>query len=319
MLDPKILNRATARFEQLKSERELNLRRAQERVYFELPRVKELDARLRDSILQIASASIQHSENLNYTLAKIRDANLEMQQERAELLASKGYAAADLDEVPYCPKCNDRGWVNGKACDCLMAIYIEEQNRELSKLLNIGNQSFETFNLAYYPPNSRKAMENVLFYCRHYAEKFSILSENLYLCGNPGLGKTFISASIAKVVAGHGFSVVYETAINLCATMEKLKFSRDDNQELEDDAHRYLNCDLLILDDLGTEMHTSFTLSAIYDVINSRLVSKLPMIINSNLLPAEIERDYTPQIASRITGEFLMLKFFGDDIRKLKD
>jgi len=319
MLDAKIMNRAITRFEKQRSERELNLQRTQEKIYSELPRVQYLDKKLRESILNVAAASLQHDVNLNSTLEIIRNANLTLQSEREQLLSSKGYPSTILDETDNCPKCGDRGWINGNPCDCLMSIYQEEQNRELTQLLNIGNQSFERFNLDYYPPNSRKAMENVLFYCKRYAEKFSKNSENLYLCGNPGLGKTFLSASIAKVVAELGYSVVYETAINLCANLEKLKFSRDDNTELEDDTNRYFTCDLLILDDLGTEMHTSFTLSAIYDVINSRLMDKLPMIINSNLSPDAVEREYTAPIASRIIGEFLMLRFFGDDIRKLKD
>ena len=144
--------------------------------------------------------------------------------------------------------------------------------------------------------------------------------KNLFLTGAPGLGKTFLSACIARSVSEQGFSVVYDTAGNIFAQFENRKFQRDAEgvQTARDETRRYLNCDLLILDDLGSELTTQFTQSALYELINTRLVSDRRTVISSNLTPEDVVRRYTPQISSRLLGEFYILHFFGDDIRLLK-
>ena len=144
--------------------------------------------------------------------------------------------------------------------------------------------------------------------------------QHLLLYGPPGLGKTFLSACIARVVSEHGFSVVYDTAVNIFAQFETQKFSRDedDTREARDGTRRYLGCDLLILDDLGSEMTTPFVQSALYQLLNTRLTGGNRTIISTNLTPDDIRRRYTPQLASRLEGEYHMLRFFGEDIRLQK-
>ena len=157
--------------------------------------------------------------------------------------------------------------------------------------------------------------------CLNYAQKFGRFHfKNLFLTGAPGLGKTFLSACIARSVSEQGFSVVYDTAGNIFAQFENRKFQRDAEgvQTARDETRRYLNCDLLILDDLGSELTTQFTQSALYELINTRLVSDRRTVISSNLTPEDVVRRYTPQISSRLLGEFYILHFFGDDIRLLK-
>lgn len=144
--------------------------------------------------------------------------------------------------------------------------------------------------------------------------------DHILLYGPPGLGKTFLSACIARVVSEHGFSVVYDTAVNIFAQFETQKFSRDedDTREARDGTRRYLGCDLLILDDLGSEMTTPFVQSALYQLLNTRLTGGKRTIISTNLTPDDIRRRYTPQLASRLEGEYHMLRFFGEDIRLQK-
>ena len=157
--------------------------------------------------------------------------------------------------------------------------------------------------------------------CLNYAQKFGRFHfKNLFLTGAPGLGKTFLSACIARSVSEQGFSVVYDTAGNIFAQFENRKFQRDAEgvQTARDETRRYLNCDLLILDDLGSEMTTAFVHSALYQIVNTRLMERRSTIISTNLTPGELARRYTPQIASRIEGEYTLLPFAGEDIRRLK-
>ena len=155
--------------------------------------------------------------------------------------------------------------------------------------------------------------------CRDYAYEFSPKSGNLLLSGDPGLGKTFLSASISRVVSDAGRSVVYDTASHIFARFEAQKFRRDDDtDEAGDDVSRYMKCDLLIIDDLGTEMTTSFVQSALYQIVNTRLMTNRKTIISTNLNPTELGQRYGAAILSRLEGEYRILPFFGDDIRKLK-
>jgi len=155
--------------------------------------------------------------------------------------------------------------------------------------------------------------------CWKYAIGFGAESGNLFLIGEPGLGKTFLSTCIAKVVSENGHAVVYDTAQNLFARFEVEKFGRSDDPEAtQTDINRYLSCDLLILDDLGTEMTTSFVVSTLYTLINTRLLRKKPTIISANYSLEALASKYSPQIMSRLEGEYEVLTFFGRDIRKLK-
>ena len=324
-----VLRRATQRLEEGRKRREEDLDRRRREIYAQLPRVAEIDRELRGTILEIISASLRQGSDPVPAIGVIRDKNLDLQAERVRLLEENGYPADALDGRPACPKCGDTGWVGARMCDCLKQLCAQEQIAQLSRLLPLGEQSFDAFSLDYYSPlpwpgealSPRENMEFIYEVCLNYAQKFGkFYFRNLFLTGAPGLGKTFLSACIARSVSENGFSVVYDTAVSIFTRFEEQKFSRDrlDAEEARDETRRYLNCDLLILDDLGSELTTPFVQSALYTLVNDRLMSERRTVISSNLSMDEVRRRYSGQTASRLEGEYRVLPFYGEDIRLLR-
>ena len=191
--------------------------------------------------------------------------------------------------------------------------------------LTTGQERFDTFRLDYYPEqidsqygaSPRAIMEKNFLKCMRYAEGFDENSGNLLFIGNTGLGKTFLSACIANVVAEKGYSVAYESAPQLFSKLEKDRFNPDENSHAQ--VRQLMDCDLLIVDDLGTEMPGNFVTAALYSLVNDRLLSRKATVISTNLNIAEIAQRYSPQIASRLQGSFKGLTFVGQDIRVLKN
>ena len=327
--EPAVLRRASRRLEEQRLRRAAEQERAQREIYARLPRAAEIDKELKGTIYQIIAASLKEGRDPVPAIGAVRDRNMELQAERARLLAEHGYSPDALDGRPACAKCNDTGWVGSHMCSCLQALCTEEQIQELSKLLDLGEQSFDSFSLDCYSPlpwkgeslPPRENMEFIYEVCLNYAQKFGkFYFRNLFLTGAPGLGKTFLSACIARTVSEAGFSVVYDTAVNIFTRFEEQKFARDrlEAGEAKDETKRYLGCDLLILDDLGSELITPFVQSALYTLINSRLTADKRTVISSNLSMEQIRQRYTPQIASRLEGEYRVLPFYGEDIRLLR-
>ena len=327
--DANILRRATEQLEARHNSEVERVARLRAQVYAKEPRLEQLDRNLQGTMSKLMAVALRNGESPAKAIRAIREQNLDLQRERAVLLGSLGLPEDALEEKPLCPLCGDTGWKGAKMCSCLKELCTQEQNRELSKLLDLGDKSFDTFSMEYYSQNiwpgqgesPQKRMELIYEVCLNYAEKFGRFSvRNLFLSGAPGLGKTFLSACIARTVSAKGFSVVYDTAASIFAQFESTKFARDreEAREARDDTRRYLNCDLLILDDLGSELTTQFTQAFLYEIVNTRLVSHKCTVISSNLSMKDVGRRYAPQITSRLQGEYQTLTFFGDDIRLLK-
>ena len=315
----------------LEAQREKNLAEQQRRtafIYGLIPEIEQLDNRMRGQMDDLVRLTLSKPADLRQQIDSLRKENLDLQMKRAELLTEKGYPVDYLDEIVSCAKCRDTGYVGDSVCDCLKQRYNRVLTRDLSGLLKSGEESFDSFNLDYYPDTTdpvtgvvpREVMKAVFAGCRKFAVNFPDVSSNLLLRGSTGLGKTFLSACIARVVSEKGYSVCYDSAAVALEAFERQKFSRDPEEAEEAGAkvRRMLSCDLMILDDLGTEMVTPMTLSALYTLINTRLNEGLRTVISTNCTDDELERRYTPQICSRIHGEFLELPFFGTDIRVLK-
>ena len=326
--DGKLLARARTALENQRAENLAEQQRRQARVYAELPEVREIDLRLRAHMAQLVRLTIGKGPDLKERIENLRDENLDLQMRRAELLTERGFGADYLDEIVSCPLCRDTGIYEGGVCRCLEKLYNRELTKELGTLMRRGDESFEKFDLSLYPDAAepetglvpRAVMKKVADACRRYAENFSERSGNLLFQGGTGLGKTYLSACIARVVSARGFSVCYDTAAAALENYELAKFARD-SEEGEAAAtriRRMESCDLMILDDLGTEMTTPMAQSALYTLINNRLVAGKKTIVSTNLDNDGLARRYTPQIASRILGEFQPLPFVGTDIRRLR-
>lgn len=323
--DGKIMARALARFDEDKQRRAQQFRQRREELYRRAPRLEEIDRQLRSTLPRIIASALDRGADPLPAIRVLRDENLSLQRERETLLTAMGYDPHALEETPNCPLCGDTGYRGSDVCRCLQEYYAREQIAELSRLLPMGTQTFDTFSFDWYgeeknglPYSPRETAEHNFDVCRDYAYQFSPRSGNLLLFGPPGLGKTFLSACIARVVSENGHSVVYDTAGHIFARMEDAKFRRDEEDDSQRDVDRCLACDLLIVDDLGTEMNTAFVQSALYQLLNGRLLSGGKTILNTNLTPQQLGQRYGTQILSRLEGEYEFLPFTGQDIRVLK-
>lgn len=326
--DGKILARVREILAEKKRTNESEQIRRREAVYAHIPAVMEVEAEMTRLMVCVAAEALKKGADAGIAVSAVKKKCEVLTKRRAELLKSGGYPENYIDEIHDCPYCCDTGYVLGKPCSCLKALYQAESVEELSSMLNINGQCFENFDLRFYDDvfdsscqNSPRAMMSyALEICREYSSNFGRNSVNLLFRGGTGLGKTFLSASIAKVVSEKSFSVVYDTAVSVMEAFELQKFDRggDSSAEVSSRLRRYMDCDLLILDDLGTEMTTSFTQSALYTLVNGRLIKGGKTIITTNLGEDEMRRRYSPQTVSRLEGEYLILNFAGKDIRAIK-
>lgn len=317
-----VLRRARERLEQAKQERERENEAHRREAYARYPRLQEIDRELQMTMAQLMAATLRRGEDPTEAIGQIREKNLALQREREWILEAGDFEEGYLDDAPVCAKCGGTGYEGNQMCSCLRELCRQEQKKELTSLLGSGRESFESFRLDVYSDlydeklgvSPRKLMQSNFNICRRYAQNFTPQAGNLLFSGATGLGKTFLSACIARQVADRGYSVVYETAIRLFSDFESEKFGGEEQRGL---SRKYLACDLLIIDDLGTEMTTQFTISALYNVVNTRMMENRATIISTNLAPETLEGRYSPQIASRVLGTYRLLKFAGSDIRRM--
>ena len=325
-LDGKLLSRAKDLLAEKRRRNDESYERRLEKAYTRAPSILAIDAEIRAAMSELVGAALTKGSSSRVEEIRLHSVEL-LEQRRSELLRA-GFHEDYLDDEYMCRDCRDTGYRGTKICSCLMELYKEKQRESLSSLLKLGDETFDSFNLSYYDDalspetgtSPRRSMEIVYKTCFEYARNFGRKSVNLFFNGATGLGKTFMSACIARVVSDSGHSVVYDMASSVFSKFDDVKFSRvEDLEETRREVKRYLECDLLILDDLGTEMTTAFTIEVLFEIVNTRLVTNRKTIISSNLTLDELGRRYSEQILSRIEGEYQTLTFYGDDIRRKRN
>ena len=266
---------------------------------------------------------IVKGENTKERVAALRQQNLQAQEMIRRLLKEHGYPEDYLELHYTCEKCNDTGYLQQKYCTCLTDLIAKLSARELNKSVQFEQCSFENFDLNYYRGfqtenggSCYQAMEKVYFFCQEYARQFTNHSSSILMFGKTGRGKTHLSLAIANRVLQNGYNVLYDSAINFLRQVEKEHFGRGGSND--DTLDTLLSCDLLILDDLGTEFHKQFYQSTVYNIINTRMNRDLPTIISTNLNHNEISALYDERITSRIYTTYTCLHFVGQDVRVLK-
>ena len=300
-------------------------RRAEVRA--KLPEIAAIEREMAAQAASIAKLVIADPDRAGERVEALAEANLALQQRRTELLTGAGYPADYLSDQHECATCQDTGLLGAKMCECFTGLLRREAGAALGRTAPVKECTFETFSLEYYdntPDESgdslQELMRDQLGFCKSWAAGFSSTSESMLLTGPSGVGKTHLSLAMAGVVSAGGHSVVYTPVQRMMDFLEGEKFARDSQtrEKFLGATDTYLECDLLILDDLGTELSTAFTSSALFNILNTRLVEERPVIISTNLELPEIKARYNQRMASRLIYGYKVLRFEGKDIRYMK-
>ena len=298
--------------------------RRKEQLYSDIPELERIERELILIGAATSKALLSPDADAQSLLSELKEKTDILEQRRERIFCDCG-----LDEdylcVPYtCKRCEDSGFADGEMCECFKAELKREAYKRLNEQSPLTPSNFLDFKLDYYSevPDStsgvvpREKMTELYNYCKKYADIFDLSSSNILMLGKTGLGKTHLSLAIASEILNKGYGVVYGSAQNLLREIERARFSREESKP--DVLDSLLSCDLLIIDDLGAEFATQFTVSAVYNIINTRLLINRPTIISTNMSLTEIQKTYSEKVLSRLHGSYSFLRFFGSDIRSLK-
>lgn len=322
-----IYRQAIRYFDSIQAESASKLMDRRKKLYLAVPEIEAIDNEISMVGIKTAQAAMKSPDEAKEAAIALKERLDGLNMKKRELMAKAGFPRDYLKPVYKCDKCRDTGFIDGRQCSCFTQKIVEmaydgSNMREITKYEN-----FDSFNINFYSENQmagenmspRENMQRILAVCLEFTKNFSKKTCNLMFYGPSGLGKTFLCSCIARELLDKGYTVLYATSPQLFKAIEKERFSRTDENEdrrtINDDIQAV---DLLIIDDLGTELNTSFTSSELFDILNTRLIASKPVIISTNLLFEEIQERYSERITSRIMGDYKPLKFYGEDIRIMK-
>lgn len=289
-------------------------------IYKKIPRIKQIDEELSSLGIQITKAIIKKDKDISILIDSLKQKSNNLKIEKKLLLDKYNYPS-DYFEVKYaCPNCKDTGYMDFKKCSCFKQKLIDILYNQSNLKHILDKENFDTFVFDYYsvhkfenePISPRKNMEHIFNGCINFVKNFDTASENLFFYGSSGIGKTFLSNCIAKDLLDAGRLVIYQTASGLIELIKANNFESEDKSETIKDIYE---CELLIIDDLGTEYITNYSQMELFNIINQRLLSNKKIIISTNLSLDDIFKIYSERITSRIFGRFTICKFYGEDIR----
>lgn len=303
------------------------LDRRREEVYQKCPRIREIELEIEQNGMRLTQMAIRGRQNVEADVEKMAKQNAKLADEKKTLLYANGFAEDYMTNVWDCPDCEDKGEQDFAFCHCFQKRLQEKAYEQSNMARMLQQQTFEKFDLAYYSDKAedgqegvspRAQMEYVVSRCHQFAAQFGREEQrNLFMFGPTGQGKTFLSSCIAKTVMDRGYTVQYQTAGTLFSMIADSKFSSYD-APIKAEVDNLYQCDLLIIDDVGTEVITQYTVAVFFELLNSRMVSGKKIVLNSNLSLKELQDIYSQRIASRI-AEFEILRFIGNrDIRLMK-
>lgn len=267
------------------------------------------------STLNKVMALMSGSGDIISGLEKIRNENLAIQKRRRDFIRTLGFSDNYLEPQYECSLCGDTGYVDNQQCECLVKLINAECCKDLNARSPLSLCKFDTFDLGYYDGDDTEHMKNVYNYIKNYADTFNKDSGNLLFFGGTGLGKTHLSLAVADTVIRRGYNAVYGQAQSLFNAVAEERFSKDGSSDVE---QSLLECDLLIIDDLGAEFVNQMTQSVLYSIINTRLLTGRSMIISTNIPLTQLDTVYHSRISSRLSFEFEPIPFVGKDIRQKK-
>ena len=304
---------------QLEKKHELDERMKE--VYEKIPAVREMNEEIGSAAVRSARQLLAGDEK---AVEKLRKTIADLKEERQVLMEAYGYPADYLEMKYECPDCRDTGYQDVKKCHCFRQreidlLYAQSNIREILNRENFNHFSYDYFDDTKVDERSgktaRQYMTQVVAACRQYVDNFGSKKENILFTGKTGLGKTFLSNCIARELIERCYSVVYLPAVEMFEIFSKERFSYDSTDEDKDRSQYLMECDLLIIDDLGTELVNTFTTSQLFYVINERLNRKKGTIISTNLPVNEMRDEFTDRVMSRIVSQYRVIPLYGEDIR----
>ena len=311
-------------YDALRTRKAGELRERKEKIYMELPRLREIEQEL--SLLGVTAAKmvLKRAIDAEEAVAQLQREQKHLEEERMEILVRNCYSLNVLKQEYVCEDCKDTGYIGNTMCNCMKhkimdRLYDQSNVREVVQRENFDTFDLRLFSDAVAPEEGISPQENArrnLKRALDFAE--NPVGDNLLLFGGAGRGKTFLCNCIAKDMLEQGKTVLYLTAGQLFKQLEQMRFHRDMEEEQTDWDAELLQVDLLIIDDLGTEFATMFTASELFRIINDRKLHKKPVVISTNLDYKALMEHYSDRVMSRLIGEYTVMKFFGDDIRMKK-
>lgn len=286
----------------------------------ELPEIAWIDDTLHMLSIKIMQAAMNGKDELSEKLDCIKSENETLLLKRASILEQHGYSADYDTPVFSCKLCSDTGYVGLNFCECVKKAFNTDRYTGSGLGKALYGKDFESFSLKYYDGKSentlsdRENMMMIVNQCKRYTQRFSFNSDSILMLGGTGLGKTHLSAAIAKEVLAKGFFVNYDSAQSIFDAYEAVRFGKNNRENIK----KYENCDLLLIDDLGAECSTQYTVAIFYTLLNWRIANQKPTIISTNCTPQQIKKTYGERVYSRLMGEFLIMRFTGQDVRLLK-